>query len=991
MKTRFNTLDIVCVVKELQKFIGLRVNNIYDIDSKTYLIRLQGGEEKQVILLESGNRIHSTSFEWPKNVAPSGFSMKLRKHLKNKRLESLSQLGVDRIIDLQFGSGEAAYHVILELYDRGNIVLTDYEMTILYVLRPHTEGDKVKFAVREKYPQNRAREEESVSKERIVEVLGKTKVGDQLKKVLVSNLEYGPSLLEHVLLKQGFTNSTKIGKTFDINQDIDKLMLGLSEAKSIFNSAQKDLLKGFIIQKKEEHPAADTKEVEYFYSNQEFHPILFEQYASMPYKEFNSFCLAVDEYFSSLESQKLELKAVQQEREAMKKLENVRKDHSQRLVGLEKAQEMDKQKAELITSNQELVDRTILSVQMLLGQQMSWDNIEEIIDEARTRSDPSALAIKKLKLEINHISMFLQDPYAESANSDESNQENEDDDKIPSMVVDLDLDLTAFANARRYYDQKRTAAKKQQKTIESHTKALKSAERKTKQTLKDVQTITNINKARKVYWFEKFYWFISSENYLVIAGRDQQQNELIVKRYMKPTDVYVHADIHGASSVVIKNPTGLPVPPKTLNEAGTMAICYSVAWDAKVVTNAYWVWGEQVSKTAPTGEYLSTGSFMIRGKKNFLPPSHLILGLSFLFRLEDGCIEKHLGERKVIVQEGDDNVSIQDNESGKDEDVEVPVLDESDEDEIKKDGEIYKKSNENLTDKNVVESGNIEEKTDEAPQEESSSGSENEEDSRFPDTHIKIHHFGGTRQILTEPVVKDQKQQDEDNIIFLGDDKPVILKPNQSKAKSRGVSESSNKDRSNKSQKNEPVKQSQAKRGQKSKLKKIKEKYKDQDEEERRLRMDVLQSSGNQKDVKKCKKGGKEQQSRNTKREPRMPRPQVPKESNDLDDDELTVQADVDMVNALTGIPLETDELLFAVPVIAPYNTLANYKFKVKLTPGTAKRGKAAKTAVSMFFKDRSITSREKDLLKAVKDEQLARNIPGKVKLSAPKMQNLRK
>lgn len=43
---------------------------------------------------------------------------------------------------------------------------------------------------------------------------------------------------------------------------------------------------------------------------------------------------------------------------------------------------------------------------------------------------------------------------------------------------------------------------------------------------------------------------------------------------MKPNDIYVHADIHGASSVVIKNPTGQPVPPKTLNEAGTMAICY---------------------------------------------------------------------------------------------------------------------------------------------------------------------------------------------------------------------------------------------------------------------------------------------------------------------------------------------------------------------------------------------------------------------------------
>lgn len=71
----------------------------------------------------------------------------MRKHLKNKRLEVLKQLGMDRIVDLQFGTGEAAYHVVLELYDRGNIVLTDYELTILNVLRPHTEGDKIKYVL----------------------------------------------------------------------------------------------------------------------------------------------------------------------------------------------------------------------------------------------------------------------------------------------------------------------------------------------------------------------------------------------------------------------------------------------------------------------------------------------------------------------------------------------------------------------------------------------------------------------------------------------------------------------------------------------------------------------------------------------------------------------------------------------------------------------------------------------------------------------------
>ena len=38
---------------------------------------------------------------------------------------------------------------------------------------------------------------------------------------------------------------------------------------------------------------------------------------------------------------------------------------------------------------------------------------------------------------------------------------------------------------------------------------------------------------RKPHWFEKFNWFITSENLLVISGRDAQQNEILVKRYLR--------------------------------------------------------------------------------------------------------------------------------------------------------------------------------------------------------------------------------------------------------------------------------------------------------------------------------------------------------------------------------------------------------------------------------------------------------------------------
>ncbi|CAG8698530.1 10699_t:CDS:2, partial [Scutellospora calospora] len=185
--------------------------------------------------------------------------------------------------------------------------------------------------------------------------------------------------------------------------------------------------------------------------------------------------------------------------------------------------------------------------------------------------------------------------------------------KTVQEKVAVDIYLSAYANARKYYDVKKQSVIKQAKTLAVADKAFKSAEQKIKQDLKETKTTTSINKIRKPFWFEKFWWFISSENYLVIAGRDMQQNELLVKRHLRKGDLYVHADLHGAATVIIKNNNAnQPVPPSTLLQAGTMSVCQSKAWEAKIVTSAYWVHADQVSKTAPTGEYLTTGSFMIR-------------------------------------------------------------------------------------------------------------------------------------------------------------------------------------------------------------------------------------------------------------------------------------------------------------------------------------------------------------------------------------------
>ncbi|XP_053693997.1 ribosome quality control complex subunit NEMF homolog [Sabethes cyaneus] len=1029
-KTRFNTYDVVCSVTELQRLVGMRVNQIYDIDNKTYLIRLVRNEEKIVLLLESGNRFHMTAFEWPKNVAPSGFTMKLRKHLKNKRLESMRQLGVDRIVDFQFGTGEAGYHIILELYDRGNILLTDCDLKILNILRPHVEGEELRFAVRERYPTDRAKADSGPPPmEKVREAIAKAHPGDSMRTVLNPILEYGASVIDHVLHKHNLFGcriggeaasdtageqvskknkrkqkaaAKEFSKVFNMEEDMTALMCAINDAETMLRTAMQQPSKGFIIQKRELKPAKEGEPEEYYFTNLEYHPYLYNQYKDDPIKEFDSFTASVDEFYSTLEGQKIDLKAFAQEREALKKLSNVKTDHAKRLEELSKVQLEDRKRAELITRNQNLVDSALLAVQSALAAQMSWTDIQDLVKAAQANNDPVAACIKQLKLEINHISLLLKDPYAILDEEDEDEDSREDDEeKLQPMVVDVDLALTAFANARRYYDQRRFAARKEQKTIESSSKALKNAEKKTIQTLKDVRTQTTITKARKVYWFEKFYWFISSENYLVIGGRDQQQNELIVKRYMRATDIYVHAEIQGASSVVIKNPSGEEIPPKTLLEAGTMAISYSVAWDAKVVTSAYWVRSDQVSKTAPTGEYLTTGSFMIRGKKNFLPPCHLVLGLSFMFKLEESSVERHKGERRVRNFD-DESVISKDDRSEISETVDEEVqLEEGDSDSEETAGkQVVDKTEECDEIHEKVESLSVADIKEEDPSDgehKSESESDDTDTPKFPDTHVMVEHDTGKVSVQSDPVLQRlTSQPDPESVIFLGDNKPYIITPAPPRKKQVQKSKQKAKEKekareeaaaARSQQKDESQKTGQLKRGQRNKMRKIKEKYKDQDEEERKLMMDILKSAGSNKNNKKEEPSADDQKKFPGKKP--APKPKVG-EVDELGDD-TPAAADVDMLDSLTGQPMEEDELLFAVPVIAPYQSLQNYKFKVKLTPGTGKRGKASKTALQIFLKDKQCSNREKDLLKAVKDEVLARNIPGKVKLSAPQLQKVRK
>lgn len=215
---------------------------------------------------------------------------------------------------------------------------------------------------------------------------------------------------------------------------------------------------------------------------------------------------------------------------------------------------------------------------------------------------------------------------------------------------------TAAANARSFFSQGKTAKEKESKTVAAAEQAIKKAEKSVAEAatrqVAAASAVKAIKIARKPLWFERFHWFITSEGLVVVAGKNAQDNEQLVKRYLRPQDAYVHADIHGAATVVLRNlsddpAAGESLPALSLQQAGHFCVCLSSAWSAHAATGAWWVPAAAVSKTAPTGEYLGTGSFMVRGKKNYLPPVKLELGMVLLWRVDDACIDSHMGDRRI--------------------------------------------------------------------------------------------------------------------------------------------------------------------------------------------------------------------------------------------------------------------------------------------------------------------------------------------------------
>ncbi|KAI1275464.1 hypothetical protein F5Y07DRAFT_177516 [Xylaria sp. FL0933] len=1038
MKQRFSSLDVKVIAHELSaSLVSLRLSNIYDLSSKILLFKFAKPDNKKQLLVDSGFRCHLTEFARTTAASPSVFVQKLRKTLKTRRLTSVSQIGTDRIIEFQFSDG--LYRIYLEFFAGGNVILTDSELKILTLLRNVSEGEgqepqrpglTYSLENRQNYggipPLTRDRLQEAL--QTIIERNNamaatsskkiKKKSGDELRKGLAVTInELPPVLLDHAMKVTGFDSTLSPATVRENDALLDQLLLSLQAGRDLVEDiTRSDTCRGYIFAKRRpgaEEPSDGSTQADQptrsFLLYEDFHPFLPRQFAEDPAYitlDFESFDKTVDEFFSSIEGQKLESRLTEREAAARRKLEAAKADQAKRIEGLQAVQTLNIRKANAIEANIERVQEAMDAVNGLIFQGMDWEDIGKLIERERRLNNPVAAIIAlPLKLHENTITVLLAEAEEDEDEDDAYETDTSEDSDTgfggsvysngknqgKRLAVDINLGITPYSNAREYYGERKVAAVKEEKTKQQSEIALKSASQKIEAELKRglKQEKPVLQPIRRQMWFEKFVWFLSTDGYLVLGGKDAQQNELLYRRYLKKGDIYVHADLHGAASVIIKNNPNTPdapIPPSTLSQAGSLAVCSSSAWDSKASMSAWWVTIDQVSKSAPTGEFLPTGSFMVRGKKNFLPASQLVMGFALMFKVSEESKAKHVKHRlydtpmqsqapSEALPAPTDDTKVSENAATRDDELHV----ESESEESGAEEDFKPRAN---------------------PLQSSGDNGGDGEHLNTLDEAEPSEQLGQLAIAEESPISKPSEpaqgpEQDEQAMEYDDAATEADTLPNSDGKQNSSVG----------GQSGQPKKKGQqAKRGQRAKAKKIAAKYKDQDEEDRAAIEALIGSSaGKQRAEAEAKAKAEREAALEAARERRRAQHQrqqretaeheeVRKVMLDegiemLDPDEV---ANLSPLDALVGTPLPGDEILEVVALCAPYSALGRCKYKVKLQPGTQKKGKAVKEILEGWkaasnkkgVVDETGTDKERmwprevELIKAIKSEDVINTVP---------------
>jgi len=606
--------DITALVSDYQALVGSRVNNVYDIKSGVICIKLiyETGEivdgikvkERKYLIIDSGKKMYlsNRTFTAIRKI-PTSFVAKLRE-LNNKRISAITQVRRDRVVDFHIGEGEYTYHLIAEFYASGNIVLTDKNYKILIVFHPHTYTDekaekaKIRVSVNNIYPFDYATTDfENVKV-----------TGDEVRAWILDNVPkiskkqtvkqfmsrsplaiYGPVLIEHALISLGVNPKSKLGSVTpenEVDNIFDRCYDDLADIVRILYM-DTNTFSGYLIRK------------DGLFSN--VVPVLYNQYSTLDNIRVGSFSEATSFYFSSID-------VFDQKNTNDKVKKKVDRNDDERI---------EKSINEQI---EKLEENNIKIKKKINGLEERMDDLNLLLHYAKVENDVESIRSKLVEDGVVDIVPTKLEKYKKEIQFEYSGKN-----------YIWNIEKSAYANFTNMWSASKGIVKKQNRARDALTKA-KNSKRPPKD--EKWKTIEIPGKQKKL-WYEEFIWFYSSDGFLVICGKTADQNETIVKNYMRKYSVYIHSNVAGSGSCIVYNEIDKEIPQRTLDEAGACVICHTRAWKDHSPDKTWWVKPDQVSKTAPTGEYVGKGSFIIRGTKNMLHQPNLRMGLSLLFKNTD--------------------------------------------------------------------------------------------------------------------------------------------------------------------------------------------------------------------------------------------------------------------------------------------------------------------------------------------------------------------
>ncbi len=221
------------------------------------------------------------------------------------------------------------------------------------------------------------------------------------------------------------------------------------------------------------------------------------------------------------------------------------------------------------------------------------------------------------------------------------------------MRISIDFTKSAQENANDYYQK----AKRFERKRVGAEKAIAELEERYRKVEKErsVEERRVIKRTEK-RWFQKFHWFYTSKGMLVIGGRDAGQNELINSKHFGDNDLFFHADIYGASVVILVE--GVNGDEESRIEAAQFSGCYSSAWAAMLRSiDVYSLKRSQISKAKDKGS-LGKGSFLMSGEREW----YRNIKLELAAFVKDGeinfmpsvCFDKlEIHGRHVLIVQGD--------------------------------------------------------------------------------------------------------------------------------------------------------------------------------------------------------------------------------------------------------------------------------------------------------------------------------------------------